>query len=306
LRTSGSESGADSREDLGLSRWLTISGNFDAGYRKTQFFENNHNAAVGQWDTRVELWLPPFREEFSYGPYLRFAGIAASRDPAWENALLAGPGAGLQAYPFSLPQFREQGSLVGKLFGPLRLFGEYNRLDFLGNGNSWRPDEQVRAGMEYWRASHVNSITNWWWNEMWSGLWWQSANEFDPHYNSLVFANAVRIGVRKPGAAILSYLTPYLAVESSLTDNNAYYWENKLSVGGGLRFTPVLSEMKSKWLNRLVIYAEYVHVATYYHTSAPAPIPDYDIRVGISFSFGEWYHTPDSYGRVSSTRVQVR
>ena len=222
----------DSSTDLSISRWLTISGNFDGGYRKTQFFTNNHNAAVGQWDTRLEMWLPPFREEFSFGPYLRFAGIAASRDPAWENALLAGPGGGFQVYPFSLAQFRKPDSFVGKLLGPLRLYGEYNRLDYLGRENSWRPDEQIRAGAEYWRARHVNE-TSWpWWTEFWTGLQWQSANEFDRHYDSVVFANAFRAGARIPKAGFLSAITPYAALESSLTENKTYHWENRLLFGG--------------------------------------------------------------------------
>lgn len=284
-------SGADSREDLGFGRWLTISGNFDGGYRKTQFFEDNHNAAVGQWDTRLEVWLPPFREEFSYGPYLRFAGIAASRDPAWENALLAGPGGGFQVYPFSLAELRKPDSVLGKLLGPLRLYGEYNRLDYWGQVNSWRPDEQIRAGAEYWRARHVNE-TSWpWWTEFWTGLHWQSANEFDRHYDSVIFANAFRAGARIPKAGFLSAITPYAALESSLTENKNYYWENRLLVGGGLRLAPSRSILPDnmRWLNRFVFYAEYLHAAAYYRRSAPSSVPDHDVRVGISFSIGEWY-----------------
>ena len=45
-----------------------------------------------------------------------------------------------------------------------------------------------------------------------------------------------------------------------------------------------------RWLNRFVFYAEYLHAATYYHQSAPSSVPNHDVRVGISFSIGEWYH----------------
>src|SRR5579871_4404204 len=60
---------------LGWDPYLTFAGNFDVGYHKTQFFENNHNVLVGQWDTRVEYWLYPHRDSFSWGPYVRATGI---------------------------------------------------------------------------------------------------------------------------------------------------------------------------------------------------------------------------------------
>jgi hypothetical protein len=283
-------SAAQSQNVLGPDPYLTFSGNFDVGYRKTQFFEEHHNAGVAQWDSRAEFWLPPFRTNFSWGPYLRVAGIVASEDQPWENAWLAGPGVGGQVYPFSLPQLRDTG--VAKLLGPLRLFGEYNRLNYWGTANRWRPDEQTRIGAEYWRALHVNDVGPWWWAETWSGLWYQTANEFDSHYNSWVFANALRAGVRKPYSGLFSAITPYVALESSLTDNSQYYWENRLWVGGGLRFAPSLRQLPQgmKWLNRFVFYAEYLHVGAYYRDSAPSSVPDYDVRVGINFSIGEWYH----------------
>jgi hypothetical protein len=283
---------AESNSTLGFDDWLTFSGNFDAGYRQTQFFEPHHDAAVGQWDSRAELWLPPFRTNLSWGPYVRVAGIVASRSPAWENAWLAGPGLGFQAYPFSFPQFREGDSLLGKMFGPLRLFGEYNWQDYWGSENTWRPDHQVRVGAEYWKALNVNDYFSPWWLETWSGLYWQSANEFDPHYDTLVFANALRAGMRARDRGFLSAFSPYAAVESSLTGNDSYYWENRLLVGGGLRLAPSLLFLPKEWewLNRFVIYAEYLHTAAYYRQSAPSSVPDYDVRAGVSFSIGEWYH----------------
>jgi hypothetical protein len=227
----------DASDIIGLKPWVTLSGNFDAGYRKTQFFEKDHNTVVGQWDTRLELWLPP-HDTLSYGPYLRFAGIASRRDPAWENALLAAPGAGFQVYPFSFPALKSPDSIIGKIFGPVRLFGEYNRMDYWGAVNSWRPVEQVRAGMEYWRARHVNETSEPVWSEFWTGLYWQSANEFDKHYDALVFANSLRLGARIPKSGFLSVFSPYALIESSLTENHDYYWENKLQAGGGLRIAP--------------------------------------------------------------------
>jgi hypothetical protein len=287
----GFKCAAQSGQTLGFDDWLTLSGNFDVGYRKTQFFESEHNAAVGQWDSRAELWLPPFRDGFSWGPYLRIAGIAASKDPAWENGWLAVPGGGFQLYPLSSPSFRKPGSKVGKILGPLRLFGEYNRLDYWGSENDWRPHEQWRAGLEYWRALHVNEIQPFWWTEIWGGLQYLSANEFSQHYSAWLFAYSIRAGVRVPYARLWSALSPYIAVESSLTDNAQYYWENRLGVGGGIRFSPPLGWLprEKRWVSRFVVYAEYVFAAAYYRAAAPPSVPDYDVRVGASFSLGEWY-----------------
>ena len=56
----GQQSGA-----TGLGDWLTLSSNLDGGFRTTQFFEPDHNVALFQWDSRLELWLPPFRHGLS-------------------------------------------------------------------------------------------------------------------------------------------------------------------------------------------------------------------------------------------------
>jgi len=269
---------------------VTFAGNFDLGTRETQFFESNHNAFVGQWDTRIEFWLPPSRAKFSWGPYLRVAGIAASKNPAWENAWLAGPGAGIQVYPFSLPSFRKSDSIVGQILGPVRLFGEYSRLNYWGKENSWRPNNQKRIGVEYWGAFHVNDAFPAW-LEIWSGVWRQSSNEFDSHYNTQIFAVSSRGGLRIPNADSLSAFTPYIALESSSTNKNQYYWENRLNLGGGLRYAPLLNNdpAESVGISRLVLYVEYIKVSTYYHSAAPSSVPDHDVRMGISMSIGEWF-----------------
>jgi hypothetical protein len=80
-------------------------------------------------------------------------------------------------------------------------------------------------------------------------------------------------------------------LESSLTDHKQYYWENRLLVGGGLRFAPSLASLTggSNWLNRFAIYGEYLPVATYYREPAPLSIPGHEVRAGITFSIGQWY-----------------
>lgn len=282
---------AQSKGTFNFEDHVTLAGNFDVGYRKTQFFESHHNTAVGEWDTRVEFWLPAFGKRLSWGPYLRIGGIGASRTEAWENGWLGAPSAGFQVYPLSPFVSRKSNCTACKILGPLRLFGEYNRLDFWGKGNGWRPTKQTRFGVEYWLARNVNDVSRLWWTELWTGAWRQSSNEFAPHYNTGILAFSVRDGIRARRMHIWSTFTPYLAVESSLTDNVTYYWENKLLGGGGVRFAPALKGMVfgTTRLSRFVVYGEYMQVVHYYRQSAPPSIPNYDIRVGISFNIGEWY-----------------
>ncbi len=275
----------------GLPEWMGIAAYADFGYRKTQFYQPDYDTFFFLGDGRLEFWIPPGQETFSWGPYVRLAGIDGDRPEPWQNAWLALPGAGFQAYPFSLKQFRENAGWLGGLLGPLRLFAEYNRLDYWGDENRWRPDNQVRAGAEYWKAKYVNNTYMPWWAEIWSGLFWQSANEFDKDYDSVIFANALRGGVRVPEAGVISMISPYVVLESSLTDNAAYYWENRLAAGVGIRFAPLLYAQKGKcnWLTRLVVYAEYLGVIDYYRSEAPSSVPDHDFRAGISLSIGDWY-----------------
>lgn len=272
---------------IGL-KWFTIAGNVDAGYRKTQFFESHHNSAVVQWDSRESLWLPPFRTNFSWGPYLRVAGIKSSSAQPWENAWLAWPGFGFQIFPISSGRFQTSDSKIGSLLGPLRLFAEYNFTKYWGKENNWRPVKGIRIGADYWKATHTNDTSVPWWGEVWNGLYWQSSNEFDDKYNTVTFANAARYGIRKPGIRFMSTLTPYFLLESSLTNKDRYYWENRLLLGAGLRIAPSAGRLPI-WLNRFVIYGEYLNTAAYYADRAPSSVPRFDVRFGVSASIGDWY-----------------
>jgi len=289
-------------EDI-ASGWIGFAGNYDMAYRKTQFFEDNHNVGVGLWDNRIELWLPPHTSSehgLAWGPYFRMAGIASTSNEAWENGWLALPGVGFQIYPFSYTGFNDTGKELQKIFGPLRLIFEYNWLHYWGSENSWRPDHQIRTGAEYWRAQNVNDIKEYWWAELWSGVYYVTANEFDPKYDTTNFGFATRTGLRIPKneeqPAIISMFTPYLALESAVNKNQAYYWDNRLMIGGGIRFTPTLDFIphnSKQWLNRFIIYAEYDYIAAYYRDHPPSSVPNYDVRVGINFSLGDWF--PDYY-----------
>jgi hypothetical protein len=196
------------------------------------------------------------------------------------------------------------------LFGPLRLFAEYNFTDYWGTVNQWRPHNRVRAGFEYWKAVNVNKPSRLWWIEIWNGLYWQSTNEFDDTYDSIILGNSIRSGVRKRGSGVISTITPYLAVESSRTKFDRagvqgcvlspvtgipntcdFYWENRLLAGAGVRFAPSLAQVNGMHnrLSRFVVYGEYLKTATYYGPTAPSFIPRGDVRVGLSASIGQWY-----------------
>ena len=282
---------------LGWDPYLTFAGNFDVGYRNTQFFQPNYNTIVGQWDSRVEVWLPPSRRTFAWGPYVRATGIAGSRADAFQNAWVGKPGVGFQMYPFSLPRLRQSSSKAAKNTWAAPPFCRIQLAELLGCENSWRPHKQTRYGAEHWRSLHANDFQSAWWAETWNGLWWQSANEFDPHYRSTIFANSARFGLRAPRHGAVSAVTPYVAAESSVTGNDSYYWENKLVAGGGFRITPPLRGrfQQETRINRLALYAEYLHVVTYYrdiasHQAALSGVPAHEVRIGLTFSTGLWYY----------------
>ncbi len=289
--------GAQAASPVEMGDTFTFPANLDGGYAKTQFYAPAYDTGVVQWDSRIEYWLPPGRSKFSFGPYIRIAGIAGSQSDAWQNEWIAAPGAGLQMFPFSAAPFRGVHNLVGAILGPLRAFGEYNFVDYWGAANVWRPRNQARAGFDYWKAVHVNDPSKAWWTEIWNGLYWQSSNEFTDRYDSVIFANSVRLGVRAPRRGVRSALTPYLLAQSSHTkydyagQTTDFYWENSLIGGGGVRVAPTLhvDPENSRGVTRLVIYGEYLDTALYYGPIAPPTVPRYDIRAGVSLSIGDWF-----------------
>ena len=293
--------GAQESKTLGFGDWFTFAANFpDAGYRQTQYFQPHYDMGLVEWDSRAEFWLPPSRKAFSWGLYARFAGIAASKTAAFPNAWLSVPGVGFQMYPLSFARFRSPNSTAGKVLGPLRFFAEYNRVHFWGAENAWRPKKQSRIGFEYWKAINVNNTDKAFWLENWNGAYWQSSNEFTDQYHAIILASSWRSGVRAPKKGALSTISPYIAIQTSHTkydyrgacflgaDQCDFYWENRLLVGGGLRFAPPLSANR-RWLNRFVIYGEYFTTARYYGPSAPSYVPRFDVLIGISASLGQWY-----------------
>jgi hypothetical protein len=90
--------GQEKPPPLDLGKWFTISSNLDVGYRETQFFARHYNTSVFQWDSRVELWLPPAQKDQRWGLYLRVAGIAGSERGGRIPAGSEGNGVGMKIH----------------------------------------------------------------------------------------------------------------------------------------------------------------------------------------------------------------
>jgi hypothetical protein len=297
---------------IGVSNWLTFSANVEGGLRATQFYVPHYDTGVFQGDSRLELWLPPFRDQFSWGLYLRSGIVVGSKSDWFQNAWLARPGLGAEVYPFSAGRFQDPSSRVGAWLGPVRAFAEYNLVDYWGVTNSWRPRRQTKTGFDYWKATGVNDSSRPTWLEVWNGAYWQSTNDVTDQYDSWVFATAIRLGVRRPGRGILSSVAPYAIGLGSRTKYDIagsqgcalgqvggppnpcdFYWENNAALGVGVRVAPGVTTLRAdgapRALTRLVLYVEYLRTLTYYGPVAPANTPRSDVRVGISASIGRWY-----------------
>jgi len=273
-------------QSIATSDWLTVAGYVDLGHRQTQLYEEGHQAEVGLWDARIELWAPPFRRRFAWGVYARLAGTFSNRPPAFENLWLAGPGVGIQVYPADTAWVQRLG-VLGRWLGPLRLFAEHDRQRFRRLGEEWRPKQQVRYGIDYYRALHVNR-GHAWWSEIYAEGTWRSANEFRSDYNALSAGSALRIGLREPWRHTVS---TFGVLESAWSEHQDYDWENRLLVGCGVRLDPDLREFPG-WtepFTRLTLTAEYVHIALYYYHPPPSTTPRHDMRFTISLAIGEFW-----------------
>lgn len=277
---------------IGIGDWLSISANLDLSYRKTQFYQPGHETTMFQWDTRADFWLPPGRDDFSWGPYVRLSGVESNRPYEFENNWGARPGYGFQVYPFSSQEMRQSENPIMQWLWPLHAFVEYSDVYYKEDEHSWRPDHQLRAGLDYWKEINVHDLSQPYWAEIWNGLIWNSTNGFDENYNTLIFANSFRFGLRKPDAGIVSTFSPYAILESSLSENSEYAWENRLLGGGGIRFCLPRHCLSPdwQWLDRFVIYTEYLVPLAYYRSSAPGSAPDHDFRIGVNLVIGEWWY----------------
>jgi len=170
----GKEKGASTEEKS--PQWLTFAAYLETSYRATQFYQEGHDSVVFYWDARLEAWLPPFREEFPWGPYLRLGGTVSNRSYAWSNHWFAQPGFGLQIYPLDRPPMRQEDNVLGRVLRPMRLFAEYNRLNYWGSENTWRPDWQFRWGLDYWLERNVHDTDKWLWGEIGVHVTWLSGD----------------------------------------------------------------------------------------------------------------------------------
>lgn len=97
----------------------------------------------------------------------------------------------------------------------MRVLAEFNRCDYPGREDAWRPEAQVRFGVDYFRQSRYTAGRPWY--DLYFQIAWRSSNEFDPDYNAILFGVAIR------GSPIVRYsLSPYFAIESGLSGRGSY------------------------------------------------------------------------------------
>ena len=131
--------------------------------------------------------------------------------------------------------------------------------------------------------------------ETWNNFQWISANEVDTKFDSWLLTNRSSFGVRSKLRSKISTFTPFLTFENALAGNKAFYWDNRLLFGGGLRLAPSLSGSSNSLngrtgITRLAGYVEYVHIVNFYHQTALTMAPTDEVRLGITFSFSNWYN----------------
>ena len=82
-RDDGQRSGRQAPED-GKNAYSPVTGlpigaSADFGYRTAPCLKPDYDTTVLQADSRIEFWIPPGRETFSWGPYVRLAGSPLTR-----------------------------------------------------------------------------------------------------------------------------------------------------------------------------------------------------------------------------------
>jgi hypothetical protein len=286
---------------LGVESWnkdeiISMSANMVAAGHTTQYYRDNWNTVSAQWDLRLEIWAPPFRNRLAWGGYIRYAGIRSNQASAYdtvvfENQYRANPGFGIQCFPFSSSLLHKVDTFLNGFGSPLRWYYEINLMDYPNTVNEWRPKKQIKTGFEYYKALHVNSMTRCYWTELFGDYIWRDANEFTEHYQQWTGAGNVRVGVRYPRANILSAISPYIAADVSKSDNRSYDWENRFAMGYGLRLAPEIRYFPH-WMDpitRITCSVEYRKILYNYGFLGQSGTPDHDVFIEMIIVVGEFW-----------------
>lgn len=270
--------------------WLTVTALADGGWRSTLFYRDDFSSWYMHWDARVELWLPPFRRALGWGVYARGAVTDGETRAFFESVWSAGPGIGIQVYPFAPGSLDWLWSPAAELLYPVRVFLEESEVRYWHDEDAARPDHLLRGGVDLYRGRFVNEHTRPVWYELFHETSWRSANEFDPSYRMMVTGTALRVGARVP-RGWSAWCSTYGLAELVRSAEADYFWENRVLYGGGLRLAPDL-RLVPRWmgpLDRAALSVEYLRAGTYLGRQPLPWTPDQDVRLALSLGIGDFW-----------------
>jgi hypothetical protein len=255
--------------------------------RNTNFYESDYNGAVFSGETRLFfLRFSKFVDFLIPLPDPYFSGALKSlKDINWEDRF--DYGLGLEWRPFS------KSGLFNNIFlswiYQIRLYALFLGTEYLQyqNGWSWRPTNDTRYGLEYYRENNLYDDRVYW-SEIWADASWRKTNFYVKDFNSWMFACVPKIGL-KIFPEHERCLMPYVTGEVIVNQRDEF-WLNRILAGGGIRWMPLrwnetMFDIVAKGLK---LYIEGVWLVGYLKKDAPVNIPPYDFRGGINYSINWW------------------
>lgn len=256
----------------------------DWSYRKTNIYLEDYDF-MGGWSYTKIVWDRIIRDKKSkslpVGIYISGVIAYSNQDKPWENNYVFG--IGVEKYIF------ENVKGFPSLFKNIRLYAEYLKIGYTKQkAEEWIPNYDYRIGLDIYKDYGIGKedTNKFLWREIWANLSWQKTNFFMKDYKSVSASMNVKIGFRIPKYTQLS-LMPYLVIEASGTSKHDFFWQNRGFFGGGLRVMPFQKAKIDLW-NRFKIFVEYIGTVSYFKEKPTSDIPDFDIRVGFTFSIGFW------------------
>ncbi|HNX68625.1 MAG TPA: hypothetical protein PLL75_05820 [Candidatus Omnitrophota bacterium] len=118
----------------------------------------------------------------------------------------------------------------------------------------------------------------------------------EENFNAFIANSSVMLGVKLPGIPLPHnyindefVLMPYLRFEHVNNASFSFWYQNQYFLATGIRWMPFRTYRwkENEWLSKTKIYVEYCGIGNAQRVkqqSDPADVPEYDFRVGISFS----------------------
>lgn len=281
----------------------------DFTYRDTNFSRGGYNTITGWWETRFILRtkekISPEYRFLMFEPYGKFTLALSGKSSAWENNLVYGLGLENRF----LSTWNTDRNPCKELASRLRFYFEYlGMTPIKDQPDPWVPVNDLRVGVDLWKEWNIPPDPKVYkddplWGELWFILGWRKTNFNLSDYKTYNNGLMGRLGLRhdKPlcltESGVQALLLPYIMVETGYTGKD-YFWENRLNVGGGLRFMFTLPTsnpsgdlcVNPKKLSEskpiiMRLYAEGLHTLTHYRGIPDPGTPENDFRIGINFSY---------------------